>query len=311
MPRPIFSPNAFANYPLDKAGLRRRDEAYLAAAAADPRAMLAPFHKMQPFLMDGRGGREIGWLGMHAHPALGAGPLVFLGEDEAGAPLFATDIPERFDISASPIAGLGSFDDMRAAAAALPAGDVAMLGCAKSLFEWHARHRFCSNCGEKTDIVEAGWKRKCAACEGEHFPRVDPVVIMVPVHGDRCCLGRQKRFPPGMYSALAGFVEPGESLEEACAREIFEEVGLRATAVRYHSSQPWPFPSSMMIGLIADVTDDVVTLDKDEIDEAVWLTKEEARQALAGGLKGDAGMIWAPPPLAIAHQILKAWASDD
>ncbi|NDC59639.1 MAG: NAD(+) diphosphatase, partial [Alphaproteobacteria bacterium] len=185
------------------------------------------------------------------------------------------------------------------------------LGCAKALFEWHARHRFCSNCGEKTDIVEAGWKRKCAACDGEHFPRVDPVVIMVPVHGDRCCLGRQKRFPPGMYSALAGFVEPGESLEEACAREIFEEVGLRATTVRYHSSQPWPFPSSMMIGLIADVTDDAVTLDKDEIDEAVWLTKEEARQALAGGLKGDAGMIWAPPPFAIAHQILKAWASGD
>jgi NAD+ diphosphatase len=113
-----------------------------------------------------------------------------------------------------------------------------------------------------------------------------------------------------MYSALAGFVEPGESLEEACAREIFEEVGLRATSVRYHSSQPWPFPSSMMIGLIAEVTDDVVTLDKDEIDEAVWLTKEEARQALAGGLKGHGGMIWAPPPLAIAHQILKAWATE-
>lgn len=310
MSKPVFSPNAFSNYPLDKAGHRRKDAAWLEAATNDPRAMLAPFHRMQPFLTGApRGPREVGWLGMHTRGALGNGDLVFLGEDEAGAALFALEIPERFDVAASPIAELGAFEDMRAAAAMLPAGDVAILGCAKALFEWHARHGFCANCGEKSAMAEAGWKRQCPSCNGEHFPRVDPVVIMLPVHADRCCLGRQKRFPPGMYSALAGFVEPGESLEEACARELFEEVGLRAVAVRYHSSQPWPFPSSMMIGLIADVDGEALTLDLDEIDEAIWLTKEEARQALSGGLRRDAGgMIWAPPPLAIAHQLLKAWA---
>jgi len=312
MSHPTFSPNTFANYPLDKAGHRRRDGAWLEAAAADPRAMLAPFWRMQPLLMGPpRGPREIGWLGTHTRAALGGGPLTFLGEDSSGAPLFALDIPERFDVAASPIADLGTFEDMRAAAAQLSAGDIAMLGCAKALFEWHARHGFCANCGAPTAIVDAGWKRQCAASAGEHYPRVDPVVIMLPTLGDRCCLGRQKRFPPGMYSALAGFVEPGESLEEACAREVFEEVGLRAVAVRYHSSQPWPFPSSMMIGLIADVSDDALTLDHDEIDEAVWLTKEEARRALAGGLeREDGGRVWAPPPFAIAHQLLKAWATE-
>lgn len=311
MSKPVFSPNVFSNYPLDKAGHRRRDTAWLETAGADPKAMLAPMWRMQPFLMGApRGPREIGWLGMHTRSALGNGPLVFLGEDDGGAPLFALQIPDRFDVAESPIADLGSFEDMRVAAAQLSAGDVAMLGCAKALFEWHARHGYCANCGEKSALVDAGWKRQCAACNAEHFPRVDPVVIMLAVHGDRCCMGRQKQFPPGMYSALAGFVEPGESLEEACARELFEEVGLRATSVRYHSSQPWPFPSSMMIGLIAEVEGDVVTLDKDEIDEAIWLTKEEARQALAGGLELGGGRVWAPPPIAIAHHLVKAWATE-
>lgn len=304
--RSTFSPNTFSNYPLDKAGHRRKDPAWIAEAMTAPDAVLALFWRFQPFLAKG----EPVWLQPAMAPALGTGAPAFIGIDDAGAPVFAAALPDRADPAELPIAGLGAFEDMRAAAVQVSARDLSILGCAKALFEWHARHGFCANCGEKTQIVEAGWKRQCAACDAEHFPRVDPVAIMLPVLGDRCCLGRQKRFPPGMYSALAGFVEPGESLEEACARELHEEVGLVATAVRYHSSQPWPFPSSMMIGLIADVANDVVTLDKDEIDEAIWLTKEEARQALAGGLQRDGGRIWAPPPFAIAHQLLKAWAAD-
>ena len=134
---------------------------------------------------------------------------------------------------------------------------------------------------------------------------------MLPVLGERCCLGRQSRFPRGMYSALAGFVEPGESLEEACAREVQEGVGLNTIDVRYHSTQPWPFPHSLMVGLIAEVSGDELTLDKDEIDEAVWITRDEARAAISGGVTLAGGQrVFAPPPFAIAHQLIKSWAKE-
>ena len=301
------NPNAFANFPLDKAGHRRRDKAWLAEALSSDAAQLAIFQNMNPFCDD----NGVVWLAGSARDALcgAAAPTVFLGVDEKQRPHFGAVFPGN--VEDSPIAGLGAFEDMRAAAARLPARDTAVLGCAKGLFEWHARHGFCANCGEPSKIVEGGWKRECAGCGAEHFPRVDPVVIMAPVLGDRICLGRQKRFPRGMYSALAGFIEPGESIEEACAREVMEEVGLTTTRVRYHSTQPWPFPSSLMIGLIADVTDDALTLDKEEIDEAVWLTREEARAALSGGVAlSDGARIFVPPPLAIAHQIVKAWVEE-
>lgn len=301
------NPNAFANFPLDKAGHRRRDKAWLAEALAGEHAQLALFQNMAPFCDEA----GVVWLAGSARDALcGAGAAtVFLGVDVVARPHFGAVFPG--DLDASPIAGLGQFEEMRSAAARLPARDTAVLGCAKALFEWHARHGFCANCGEASRIADGGWKRECAACSAEHFPRVDPVVIMAPVLGDRICLGRQKRFPRGMYSALAGFVEPGESMEEACAREVAEEVGLTVTRVRYQSTQPWPFPSSLMIGLIADVADDALTLDHEEIDEAVWLTREEARAALSGGATLESGArVFVPPPLAIAHQIVKAWVED-
>jgi NAD+ diphosphatase len=251
------------------------------------------------------------WFAGAARDAL-CGPeatTLFLGVDKEGRPYFAADLTR--DPVGSMIADMGVFEDMRAAAARLPDAETAILGCAKTLIEWHARHGFCANCGAPSFIADGGWKRLCPACKAEHFPRVDPVVIMLPVLGDRCCLGRQARWPRGMYSALAGFVEPGESLEEACAREVQEEVGLRAVDVRYHSTQPWPFPHSLMIGLICDVADDALELDKEEIDEAVWLTREEARAALAGGTTlADGRRIFVPPPLAIAHQLVKAWAEE-
>lgn len=311
-----LNPNAFAGYPLDKAGHRRRDSAWLAAALARDDSQLALFHKLQPFIAQARGtsvAKEAVWLAGHARDGLAGADAItlFLGEDERGAPHFAAALPAHADPGDLPIAALGGFEDMRAAAAQLSAGETAMLGCAKALLEWHARHGFCANCGAPTAITDGGWKRACAACGAEHFPKVDPVVIMLAVHQGRCCLGRQKRFPRGMYSALAGFVEPGESLEEACAREVFEEVGLRATSVRYHSTQPWPFAHSLMVGLIAEVDGEELTLDQDEIDEAIWLTREQAAQALAGGADVGGQRVWAPPPLAIAHQLLKAWVEAD
>jgi NAD+ diphosphatase len=159
-------------------------------------------------------------------------------------------------------------------------------------------------CGQQSEAVDGGWKRKCPACGTEHFPRTDPVAIMLAVNHDRCLLGRQASFPPGMYSALAGFMEPGESIEEACARELYEEAALRATSVRYHSSQPWPFPSNLMIGLIAQVADGEAIADQAELEAVRWFTRDEARSLMRGEFEG----LSCPPPLAIAHQLIKAWA---
>jgi len=179
-----------------------------------------------------------------------------------------------------------------------------MIATAKSMFEWRRKHRHCANCGAKTDVIEGGWKRVCPACTTQHFPRTDPVVIMLATKGERCLLGRQAAWPKGMYSALAGFLEPGESIEEACARELFEEAAVRATSVRYHSTQPWPYPSSLMIGLIAEIETDEAVADNIEIDEVRWFSRADAGALIRGEL-ADAK---APPGMAIAHQLIKAWA---
>ncbi len=159
-------------------------------------------------------------------------------------------------------------------------------------------------CGQPSELGDAGWKRVCPSCSAEHFPRTDPVVIMLAVNGERCLVGRQARFPKGMWSALAGFMEPGESIEEAAARELMEEAGLVATKVIYHSSQPWPYPSSLMIGLIAEVADGEATPDQTELEAVRWFTRAEARDLVAGKIEGA----FAPPPSAIAHHLIKTWS---
>jgi NAD+ diphosphatase len=186
----------------------------------------------------------------------------------------------------------------------LPAAEVALYGGARSLVDWHYRHGFCARCGAATSVFRAGWGRRCASCSAEHFPRVDPVVIMLAEHEGRVLLGRQAQFPPRMYSALAGFIEPGESIEEAVRRELHEEAGVRATSVRYVLSQPWPFPSSLMIGCIAPVASDALTLDTTELQDAIWADRDEVAAVMAGSREQRFST---PPPLAIAHSLLNAW----
>jgi NAD+ diphosphatase len=294
------NPNVFARSPLDRAALHRRDAAWLADALKAETTRVIPFFERRPFVTEEGGEVGAGWLGAHALSRIGAADApLFLGLDAENAAHFAVEVTD-----ASRLADIGRFDDLRVLGPRLSRGDVAILGCAKSIFEWNARHRFCANCGERSVIVEAGWKRECPACKAEHFPRFDPVVIMVPTLGDRVVLGRQKPWPPGMHSALAGFIEPGETIEEAVARETLEESGLRVREVKLHSTQPWPFPHSLMIGAIASVEEGDIVIDGHELESARWFTRDEARQLIAG----KHADCFAPPSFAIAHQILKSWA---
>jgi NAD+ diphosphatase len=176
------------------------------------------------------------------------------------------------------------------------------IATAKALLTWHTRHRFCANCGAATSVSEAGWRRDCASCGAQHFPRTDPCVIMLAIDGERCLLGRSARFPPGMYSCLAGFVEPGESIEEAVRRETFEEAGVTIGRVVYYRSQPWPFPMSLMIGCFAETTSATLKIDPNEIEDARWMSREDSALMLQ---RRHPEQLFTPPPMAIAHHIIR------
>src|SRR6185369_7844338 len=179
---------------------------------------------------------------------------------------------------------------------------------AKAVLSWHLRHRFCPNCGHATQAVCGGWKRDCPDCKTEHFPRTDPVVIMLAIDGERCLLGRSPRFLPTMWSCLAGFIEPGESIEDAVHRETREEAGIACGRVKYFGSQPWPFPSSLMIGAHAEALTRDIVVDKQELEDARWFTREEIVSMLA---RRHPQGLTTPPPVAIAHHIIRAWVEHE
>ncbi|MGF1454513.1 MAG: NAD(+) diphosphatase [Alphaproteobacteria bacterium] len=310
----LENPNTFANNPLDRAAHLRKDEAWLKARLADPSTLIVPLWRLKPMVIPSRDRErptDVGWLRPGALEGLvAAEPVtVFLGLDqERDIAYFALELrPEADPEQEGPLAGLGSFVELRDIAMRVRPGDAAILAQAKSLVDWHARHRFCANCGAPTRFVEAGYRRDCPSCGAQHFPRTDPVVIMLPVRGDTCLLGRGPRFPRGMFSALAGFIEPGETIEDAVRREVMEETGVATSAVRFLSTQPWPYPSSLMIGCLCDAESEDIAIDGDEIAEARWFTRDAVRRALKG--EGD-GSFWVPPRMAIAHQIIKVWVEE-
>ncbi len=300
--------NTFAGNPLDRISERRREPEWLADQLETQGTTVLAFWNGSPLVKDGDRGAHLARIepGLAVELAGGDERLLFMGLDEQGRAVFALDIEGGADPAEGLLWGRGRFVSLRDLAPLLPAGDCGMAASAKAVFEWRRRHRFCSACGQPTHVTEGGWKRLCPTCKVEHFPRTDPVVIMLPVRDGQCLLGRQPSWAPGRFSALAGFMEPGESIEEACAREINEESGLKTVSVRYHSSQPWPFPSNLMIGLIADVAPGEAQADQAELEAVRWLPREEVVKLLA-----DGGDITLPPPMAIARQLIAYWAAGE
>lgn len=291
-----MSPIAFTGQPLDRADPIRTDPAQLAALLADG-ALLLRLDGLLPEL-DEAGGLVF----VPAAEAPAHAELVFLGL-RGGRALFAA------------VPGEGDPDPAYAhrktwgAIAQLPADDLALFGAARSVLDWHARHKFCARCGRPTAPAKGGWQRDCSTetggCGAQHFPRVDPVAIMLVECQGMVLLGRQARFPPNSFSALAGFVEPGETIEEAVVREVFEEAGVRVHDVRYVASQPWPFPSQLMIGCLGHAESLELAIDKAEIEDARWFTRADVAEALAKE-RGSASFV-PPPPQAIAYHLLQWW----
>ncbi|MEO6388832.1 MAG: NAD(+) diphosphatase [Croceibacterium sp.] len=287
-----LDPPAFCGQPLDRADHIRSDPAKLAELTHGDARLL---------LLDGlipRLGEDdrLQW-GRVADAGEGA-ELVFLGLQDGEAVFGAA--PSEGDSDPA-----YARRETWAALGRLEGEELSLYGGARSVLDWHARHRFCANCGQPTRPAKGGWQRDCAACGAQHFPRTDPVAIMLVEHRGRLLLGRNARFPAGSYSALAGFVEPGETIEEAVAREVFEEAGVRVRDVRYVASQPWPFPSQLMVGCHSIADDDTLTIDRAELEDARWFERGEIAEAMETG-EASSGFK-APTSRAIAHYLLRWW----
>jgi NAD+ diphosphatase len=277
----------------------KRDITSLKKYLKDPNARALILNDGKPAI------RENGSL-LTVHPQdlvgkdIGAPGPIFLGVDKIG-PVFAFTLD-----SAQGLAPEDAFAEMRFIAGRMDARSLAIAGRAKSLFDWHLSHRFCSACGKQSQAIQGGLSRKCPVCETDHFPRVNPVAIMLVINGDDCLLGRSAGWPDGAYSALAGFVSPGETLEEGCAREVKEEVGINVRNTKYLFSQPWPFPGQLMMGIKCETDDTEITVNTHEIEDAKWFSKQTIQDVF--DKKSDAFL--RPPSFTIACQLLRHWLSE-
>lgn len=300
---PLGQPG-FISHPIDRAAHLRTDPEKLFALEGRKDARAYVIHRDSLLITQGADGPRA-LLTLDEARRFGANPgTIFLGLRE-GAPVFgmgispaaAEELIGRDDVGVKNLRAM-------AASGAVPAQELSTIAMAKSLVGWHQRHGFCANCGVRTALSQGGWRRDCPTCKAEHFPRTDPVVIMLVTSGERCLLGRQAQFPAGMWSCLAGFIEAAETIEQAVQREIIEEAGIQCTDVHYYMTQPWPYPSSLMIGCTARATTTDITIDRSELEDARWFDRAEAATMLKHthplGLSG-------PHPVAIAHHLLGDW----
>ncbi|TRD23116.1 NAD(+) diphosphatase [Palleronia caenipelagi] len=309
----------FGGSGLDRAASERASDIQDSLRALNE-SRTALFWRGKPFLTpdDESGGLRLMRLPLD-HPALSDGGLtVYLGRDGA-VPTFATDLsawtpdelPETLNSFADPSEQIhpfvpdGSFQELRSAMTRLSARAAELAATGRALLEWHRIHRFCANCGAPTDPTQGGWQRDCEACGRHHFPRTDPVVIMLVTRGNSVLLGRSPGWPDRMYSLLAGFIEPGETVEAAVRRETWEEAGVRVGTVTYLASQPWPFPASLMLACHAEATSSEISCDPQEIEDARWISKEEMLSCFAGLHE-----VLPPRKGAVAEHILKNWVAD-
>jgi len=300
-------PNFYAGPFLDRRGNQRRDDAWLSRSLASAETRIIPlwrdhnlFTPSQDTLGDDPPSPRFLTRDEWAKVESQADSPIYLGFHEERH-FFAADLSRAED---PPLAALGEFTDLRQTGPLLPRFEGSILAYARGLVYWHSQHGYCGVCSARTRLVDGGHVRRCnnESCGAMHFPRTDPAIIVLVTHGDSVLVGRSPRWPVGTYSALAGFVEPGESLEMAVAREVQEEVGLRLPlgAIRYNSSQPWPFPASIMLGFFAAADDTALTLDKNEIEDAIWVHRRDLRDASDGSFR-------LPRADSIARRLITDW----
>jgi NAD+ diphosphatase len=299
----------FAGNPLDRVSERRRDADWIVSLLEEPTTRLIPLRNLKPSIHNG-GEMALDWqrVGPWREVIAGGATLAFLGIAE-GCAHFVLDVTSADQPPDPAVENI----DVRTLAPLIAGPEAAILAEARSVVDWHARHRFCAQCGTPSEVASGGWARHCPHCKAHHFPRVDPVVIMLAVRGERALLGRGRRRPGARFSCLAGYMEPGETLEDAVRREVREESGIRCGRVRYLASQPWPFPSTLMMGFLTEALSEDITVDPEELVEARWFERHEIRDMVARAAAGDPDPATTVPslpgPVAIAHQICRRWAN--
>jgi NAD+ diphosphatase len=297
------SQNYFSTYFIDRVSDRRRDDEWLAAQLEAETTRFIPVWQLKNLFRAGELPKPVFFLPHQAQDYLPRAESVTLLGVMADRSYFAIDLPSSGESPPDGLAEVGEFRDLRWIAPLLDEGDSALLAYARAMSYWHCRHRFCGECGSPTRSAEGGCLRVCtdSQCGQQHFPRTDPAIIVLLTLGERCLLVRKSWWPEGMYSNVSGFVEPGESLEDTLMREVREETGVEVKEMSYHSSQPWPFPSSLMLAFSAVASEGAIRIDEDELENVCWFTREEMQSQLKGGT------LKLPTSIAVSYRLIEDW----